>query len=130
MALLRCFVVTGEIVAPVTRCRLVRYVNTFSEHRRGRWMLAAIAFADSSFPPIPPGSLRKHFPADPKGGIAPPELLDKISPMPVDIKGSGHMHFGAYASTDWTTCGSAAPAAPPVGAGPLGRSLAGGLRRG
>lgn len=46
--------------------------------------------------PIPPGSSRRHFPADPKGGIAPPELLAKISPMPVDIKGSGHMHFGAY----------------------------------
>ena len=87
MALLRCFVVTGEIVAPVTRCRLVRYVKTFSEHRCGRWVLAAIAFADSSFLPIPPGSSRRHFPADPKGGIAPPELLDKISPMPVDIKG-------------------------------------------
>ena len=96
MALLRCFVVTGEIVAPVMRCRLVRYVNTFSEHRCGRWVLAAIAFADSSFLPIPPGSSRRHFPADPKGGIAPPELLDKISPMPVYIKGSGHMHFGAY----------------------------------
>ena len=96
MALLRCFVVTGEIVAPVMRCRLVRYVKTFSEHRCGRWVLAAIAFADSSFLPIPPGSSRRHFPADPKGGIAPPELLDKISPMPVDIKGSGHMHFGAY----------------------------------
>ena len=96
MALLRCFVVTGEIVAPVMRCRLVRYVNTFSEHRCGRWVLAAIAFADSSFLPIPPGSSRRHFPADPKGGIAPPELLDKISPMPVDIKESGHMHFGAY----------------------------------
>ena len=57
MALLRCFVVTGEIVAPVTRCRLVRYVNTFSEHRCGRWVLAAIAFADSSFLPIPPDLL-------------------------------------------------------------------------
>src|SRR5438477_8770012 len=85
--LLRCFVVTGGIVAPVTRCRLVRYVKTFSEHRCGRWVLAAIAFADSSFLPTPPGSSRRHFPADPKGGIAPPELLDKISPMPVDIKG-------------------------------------------
>lgn len=46
--------------------------------------------------PQPTLSSRRHFPADPKGGIAPPELLDKISPMPVDIKGSGHMHFGAY----------------------------------
>ena len=46
-------VVTGEIVAPVTRSRLVRYVKTFSEHRYGRWVLAAIAFADSSFLPIP-----------------------------------------------------------------------------
>jgi len=46
--------VTGEIVAPVTRSRLVRYVKTFSEHRYARWVLAAIAFADSSFLPIPP----------------------------------------------------------------------------
>ena len=50
-------VVTGEIVAPVTRSRLVRYVKTFSEHRYGRWVLAAIAFADSSFLPIPPDLL-------------------------------------------------------------------------
>jgi len=49
--------VTGEIVAPVTRSRLVRYVKTFSEHRYGRWVLAAIAFADSSFLPIPPDLL-------------------------------------------------------------------------
>jgi hypothetical protein len=28
--------------------------------------------------------------------IAPSELLDNISPMRVDMKGSGHMHFGAY----------------------------------
>ena len=48
---------TGEIVAPVTRSRLVRYVKTFSEHRYGRWVLAAIAFADSSFLPIPPDLL-------------------------------------------------------------------------
>ena len=48
---------TGEIIAPVTRSRLVRYVETFSEHRYGRWALAAIAFADSSFLPIPPDLL-------------------------------------------------------------------------
>ena len=48
---------TGEIVAPVTRSRLVRYVKTFSEHRYARWVLAAIAFADSSFLPIPPDLL-------------------------------------------------------------------------
>ena len=71
---------------------MVRYVKTVSEHR---CVLASIAFADSSFLPIPPGSSRRHFLADLKGGVAPPELLDKISPMPVDIKGSGHMHFGA-----------------------------------
>jgi len=35
----------------------VRYVETFSEHRYGRWVLAAIAFADSSFLPIPPDLL-------------------------------------------------------------------------
>jgi membrane protein YqaA with SNARE-associated domain len=49
--------VTGEIIAPATRSRLVRYVETFSEHRYGRWVLAAIAFADSSFLPIPPDLL-------------------------------------------------------------------------
>jgi hypothetical protein len=49
--------VTGEIIAPVTRSRLLRYVETFSEHRYGRWVLAAIAFADSSFLPIPPDLL-------------------------------------------------------------------------
>jgi hypothetical protein len=36
---------------------LVQYVETFSEHRYGRWVLAAIAFADSSFLPIPPDLL-------------------------------------------------------------------------
>jgi membrane protein YqaA with SNARE-associated domain len=50
-------IVTGEIIAPVTRSRLVRYVERFSEHRYGRWVLAAIAFADSSFLPIPPDLL-------------------------------------------------------------------------
>ena len=49
--------VTGEIIAPAARSRLVRYVETFSEHRYGRWVLAAIAFADSSFLPIPPDLL-------------------------------------------------------------------------
>jgi len=49
--------VTGEIVAPVRRSRLVRYVKTFSEHRYGKWVLGAIAFADSSFLPIPPDLL-------------------------------------------------------------------------
>ena len=48
---------TGEIIAPVTRSRLVQYVETFSEHRYGSWVLAAIAFADSSFLPIPPDLL-------------------------------------------------------------------------
>src|ERR1700720_2046562 len=50
-------VVTGEIFAPVTRSRLVGYVKTFSEHRCGRWVLAAIVFADSWFLPIPPHRL-------------------------------------------------------------------------
>src|SRR6202521_5789758 len=36
---------------------MVRYVETFSEHRYGRWVLAAVAFADSSFLPIPPDLL-------------------------------------------------------------------------
>jgi membrane protein YqaA with SNARE-associated domain len=49
--------VTGEIIAPVTRSRLVRYVETFSGYRYGSWVLAAIAFADSSFLPIPPDLL-------------------------------------------------------------------------
>jgi membrane protein YqaA with SNARE-associated domain len=50
-------VAIAEISAPVTRSRLVQYVGTFSEHRYGRWTLAAIAFADSSFLPIPPDLL-------------------------------------------------------------------------
>ena len=50
-------IVTGEIIAPVKRSRLVRYVEMFSEHRYGKWVLAAIAFADSSFLPIPPDLL-------------------------------------------------------------------------
>jgi membrane protein YqaA with SNARE-associated domain len=50
-------IVTGEIITPVTRNRLVRYVERFSEHRHGRWVLAAIAFADSSFLPVPPDLL-------------------------------------------------------------------------
>src|SRR3984893_5420511 len=45
------------MIAPVRRSRLVRYVEMFSEHRYGRWVLAAIAFADSSFLPIPPDLL-------------------------------------------------------------------------
>jgi hypothetical protein len=49
--------VTGEIIVPVPRSRLVRYVETFSEHRYSRWVLAAVAFADSSFLPIPPDLL-------------------------------------------------------------------------
>ena len=40
-------IVTGEIIVPVKRRRLVRYVETFSEHRYGKWVLAAIAFVDS-----------------------------------------------------------------------------------
>ncbi len=50
-------IVTGEIIVPVNRNRLVRYVETFSEHRYAGWVLAAIAFADSSFLPIPPDLL-------------------------------------------------------------------------
>jgi hypothetical protein len=50
-------IVTGEIIAPVKRSRLVRYVEMFSEHRYGKWVLAAIAFADSSFLLIPPDLL-------------------------------------------------------------------------
>jgi hypothetical protein len=49
--------VTGEIIAPIPRSRLVRYVETFSEHRYSRRALAAVAFADSSFLPIPPDLL-------------------------------------------------------------------------
>ena len=41
----------------VTRTGLMQYVEAFSERRYGRWLLAAIAFADSSFLPIPPDLL-------------------------------------------------------------------------
>jgi hypothetical protein len=45
---------TGEIIAPVKRGRLVRSVEMFSERR---YVLAAIAFADSLFLLIPPDLL-------------------------------------------------------------------------
>jgi membrane protein YqaA with SNARE-associated domain len=35
----------------------VRYVDTFAQHRYGTWVLAAIAFADSSFLPLMPDVL-------------------------------------------------------------------------
>jgi membrane protein YqaA with SNARE-associated domain len=49
--------VSAETPVHVTRSGLVQYVEAFSERRYGRWLLAAIAFADSSFLPIPPDLL-------------------------------------------------------------------------
>lgn len=43
--------------APMPRGRLVRYVEAFAQHRYGTWILAAIAFADSSFLPLVPDIL-------------------------------------------------------------------------
>ena len=48
---------SAETPVHVTRSCLVQYVEAFSEPRYGRWLLAAIAFADSSFLPIPPDLL-------------------------------------------------------------------------
>lgn len=48
---------SAETPVHVTRSGLVQYVEAFSERRYGRWLLAAIAFADSSFLPIPPDLL-------------------------------------------------------------------------
>jgi membrane protein YqaA with SNARE-associated domain len=43
--------------SPTPRSRLVRYVEAFANHRYGTWVLAAIAFADSSFLPLVPDIL-------------------------------------------------------------------------
>lgn len=43
--------------ASIPRGRLVRYVEAFAHHRYGVWVLAAIAFADSSFLPLVPDIL-------------------------------------------------------------------------
>jgi len=43
--------------APTPRGRVVRYVEAFAQHRYGVWILAAIAFADSSFLPLVPDIL-------------------------------------------------------------------------
>jgi membrane protein YqaA with SNARE-associated domain len=43
--------------APVARGGRWRHVATLSNHRYSTWVLAAIAFADSSFLPIPPDLL-------------------------------------------------------------------------
>jgi membrane protein YqaA with SNARE-associated domain len=40
-----------------TRRGWLRYVEAWARHRHGAWVLAAIAFADSSFLPIPPDFL-------------------------------------------------------------------------
>ena len=43
--------------AAVERSRWLRRVAAWSQHRYGLWVLAAIAFADSSFLPVPPDLL-------------------------------------------------------------------------
>jgi membrane protein YqaA with SNARE-associated domain len=43
--------------APAARSGWLRHVSTLSNHRYSIWVLAAIAFADSSFLPIPPDLL-------------------------------------------------------------------------
>ena len=43
--------------APIARGGWLRHVRALSDHRRGTWLLAAIAFADSSFLPVPPDLL-------------------------------------------------------------------------
>jgi membrane protein YqaA with SNARE-associated domain len=43
--------------ASTPRSRVVRYVEAFAQHRYGTWILAAIAFADSSFLPLVPDIL-------------------------------------------------------------------------
>src|SRR5437016_3839132 len=46
-----------EISAAPTHRGWLRHVAALSNHRRSTWLLAAIAFADSSFLPVPPDLL-------------------------------------------------------------------------
>lgn len=46
-----------ETAAVAARSRWVQFIETAAEHKYGTWALAAIAFADSSFLPIPPDLL-------------------------------------------------------------------------
>ncbi len=41
----------------IPRGRLVQYLEAFAQHRYGTWVLAAVAFADSSFLPVMPDVL-------------------------------------------------------------------------
>src|SRR5712691_12033024 len=46
-----------EISAAPAHRGWLRHVSALSNHRRSTWLLAAIAFADSSFLPVPPDLL-------------------------------------------------------------------------
>ena len=45
------------MTSSIARSRLVQYVENFAQHRYATWILAAIAFADSSFLPVMPDVL-------------------------------------------------------------------------
>ena len=47
----------AEVDAPIVRRGWLRHVAAMARHRHGVWVLAAIAFADSSFLPVPPDLL-------------------------------------------------------------------------
>jgi membrane protein YqaA with SNARE-associated domain len=49
--------VTEKAASPVPRGRVVRYLEAFAHYRYATWILAAVAFADSSFLPVAPDVL-------------------------------------------------------------------------
>jgi len=49
--------VADRLNSSIPRSRLVQYVENFAQHRYATWILAAIAFADSSFLPLMPDVL-------------------------------------------------------------------------
>src|ERR1700726_284094 len=65
----------------------------FSEHRYGRWVLAAIAFTDSSFLPIPPDLL-----------LVPMALVrPKQSPQPCRCRACPAQAGGPHRRARWET---------------------------
>jgi membrane protein YqaA with SNARE-associated domain len=50
-------IATGKTVLPASRGRVMRYLEAFAHYRYATWILAAVAFADSSFLPVAPDVL-------------------------------------------------------------------------
>ena len=48
---------TDHTVSPIPRGRVARYLEAFAQCRYATWILAAVAFADSSFLPVAPDVL-------------------------------------------------------------------------